>query len=57
MLISSVPPADRAQKSLGLVGGGPDYAPVDGFQAPDVPAKMYKYSADGRLFAVVLPTG
>jgi translation initiation factor 2A len=49
--------AFRAQKSLGLVGGTPNYLPVDGFQVPDVPARTYHYSADGRLFAYGLPTG
>ncbi|KAJ6567105.1 eukaryotic translation initiation factor eIF2A-domain-containing protein [Mycena capillaripes] len=45
----------RAQKSIGLVGGSPDYvaAPID---VPDVPARIYHYSADGRLYAYALPT-
>ncbi|KAF8179670.1 eukaryotic translation initiation factor 2A [Pholiota molesta] len=47
--------AFRAQKSLGLVNGTPDYAPVAGFVAPDVPARMQNYSADGRLYAYALP--
>ena len=47
---------DRAQKSLGLVSGAPDYAPVSGFQSPDVAARTYAYSADGRLYAYALPT-
>lgn len=47
----------RAQKSLGLIGGTPNYLPIEGFQGPDVPARTYQYSADGRLFAYGLPTG
>ncbi|KIJ63412.1 hypothetical protein HYDPIDRAFT_168589 [Hydnomerulius pinastri MD-312] len=47
--------AFRAQKSLGLVGGTPDYLPVTGFAGPDVPARTYHYSSDGRLFAYALP--
>ena len=47
--------AVRAQKSLGLVNGTPDYSPVAGFIAPDVPARMQNYSADGRLYAYALP--
>lgn len=45
----------RAQKSLGLVGGTPDYSLVPGFAVPDVPARTYHYSADGRLYAYALP--
>ncbi|KAH7908360.1 eukaryotic translation initiation factor eIF2A-domain-containing protein [Hygrophoropsis aurantiaca] len=48
--------AYRAQKSLGLVGGTPDYVPADGFLGPDVPARTYHYSTDGRLFAYALPS-
>ncbi|KAH9483473.1 Eukaryotic translation initiation factor 2A [Psilocybe cubensis] len=48
--------AFRAQKSLGLVNGTPDYTPVAGFVAPDVPARTQAYSADGRLYAYALPT-
>ncbi len=48
--------AVRAQKSLGLVSGSPDYVPVSAFVAPDVPARIYLYSADGRLYAYALPT-
>lgn len=47
--------AYRAQKSLGLVNGTPDYTPVAGFVAPDVPAKTQAYSLDGRLYAYSLP--
>ncbi|KAF8985258.1 eukaryotic translation initiation factor eIF2A-domain-containing protein [Cyathus striatus] len=47
--------AYRAQKTLGLVGGSPDYIPIQGFEAPDVPARTYVYSADGRFFAYALP--
>lgn len=45
----------RAQKSIGVVGGSPDYEPVKGFEAPDVTARTFSYSPDGRLFANVLP--
>ncbi|KAG5640917.1 hypothetical protein DXG03_006629 [Asterophora parasitica] len=48
--------AFRAQKSLGLVNGTPEYNPVPGFIAPDVPARTFHYSADGRLYAIALPT-
>ncbi|GLB35631.1 putative functions in the early steps of protein synthesis of a small number of specific mRNAs [Lyophyllum shimeji] len=48
--------AFRAQKSLGLVNGTPDYDLVPGFTGPDVPARTFHYSADGRLFAYALPT-
>ncbi|CAA7260971.1 unnamed protein product [Cyclocybe aegerita] len=48
--------AFRAQKSLGLVNGTPDYTPVGGFVAPDVPARTQSYSADGRLYAYALPS-
>lgn len=48
--------AVRAQKTLGLVNGSPDYVPISAFVAPDVPARMYTYSADGRLYAYALPT-
>ncbi|KAF8635663.1 hypothetical protein AX15_000291 [Amanita polypyramis BW_CC] len=47
--------AFRAQKSLGLVGGTPGYAPLPAFVAPDVPARTYIYSDDGRLYAYALP--
>ncbi|KAF9528219.1 eukaryotic translation initiation factor eIF2A-domain-containing protein [Crepidotus variabilis] len=46
----------RAQKALGLVNGTPDYAPVAGFEGPEVSAKTQSYSLDGRLYAYVLPT-
>ncbi|RDB19482.1 Eukaryotic translation initiation factor 2A [Hypsizygus marmoreus] len=48
--------AFRAQKSLGLVNGTPNYDLVPGFVAPDVPARTFQYSADGRLYAYALPT-
>ncbi|THU92743.1 translation initiation factor eIF-2A [Dendrothele bispora CBS 962.96] len=48
--------AFRAQKSLGLVGGTPDYTPIPGFTNPEVPARFYSYSADGRLYAYALPS-
>ncbi|KAF9005318.1 translation initiation factor eIF-2A [Hymenopellis radicata] len=48
--------AFRAQKSLGLVGGTPHYNPIPGFEVPDVAARSYTYSADGRLYAYTLPT-
>jgi len=47
----------RAQKSLGLVGGTPNYETLDNFQAPDVPARTYHYSPDGRLYAYAVPSG
>ncbi|KAI0648493.1 translation initiation factor eIF-2A [Trametes meyenii] len=49
--------AYRAQKSIGLVGGTPNYDHIDSFQPPDVPARTFKYSSDGRLFAYAIPTG
>ncbi|KAJ3544828.1 hypothetical protein NM688_g5699 [Phlebia brevispora] len=49
--------AFRAQKSFGLVGGTPNYQPVEAFQGPDVPARTFRYSSDGRLFAYVIATG
>ncbi|KDQ59846.1 hypothetical protein JAAARDRAFT_126728 [Jaapia argillacea MUCL 33604] len=51
--------AFRAQKSLGLVNGSPNYDPVEAFQAqaPEGPSRLYQYSADGRLFALAIPTG
>ncbi|KIK93037.1 hypothetical protein PAXRUDRAFT_829393 [Paxillus rubicundulus Ve08.2h10] len=48
--------AFRAQKTLGLVGGTPDYLPVPGLVCPDAPARTYHYSNDGRFFAYALPT-
>jgi hypothetical protein len=55
-LFSLSPLAVRAQKSLGLVTGSPDYASVAGFVAPSESARTYTYSADGRLYAYALPT-
>ncbi|KAH9842442.1 eukaryotic translation initiation factor eIF2A-domain-containing protein [Rhodofomes roseus] len=49
--------AFRSQKALGLVGGTPNYEPLDHFQAPDVSARTYQYSADGRLYAYAVPSG
>ncbi|KAI0728858.1 eukaryotic translation initiation factor eIF2A-domain-containing protein [Fomitopsis betulina] len=49
--------AFRAQKTLGLVGGTPNYEPLSQFAAPDVPARTFQYSADGRLFAYAVPSG
>ncbi|KAJ7142141.1 eukaryotic translation initiation factor eIF2A-domain-containing protein [Mycena crocata] len=45
----------RAQKSIGLVGGSPDYIVAPNFEVPEVPARIYHYSADGRLYAYALP--
>ena len=45
----------RAQKSLGIVGGSPNYEVVKGFDAPEATARTYTYSPDGRLYAYVLP--
>jgi hypothetical protein len=47
---------DRAQKSLGLVGGAPNYDPLEGFTAPEGTARTWKYSADGSLWVCALPT-
>ncbi|KAJ7712124.1 eukaryotic translation initiation factor eIF2A-domain-containing protein [Mycena maculata] len=47
--------AFRAQKTIGLVGGSPDYVVAPNFEVPDVPARIYHYSADGRLYAYALP--
>ncbi|PCH38525.1 translation initiation factor eIF-2A [Wolfiporia cocos MD-104 SS10] len=49
--------AFRAQKYLGLVGGTPNYEPIENFQAPDVPTRTYRYSPDGRLYAYAIPSG
>ncbi|KAH8100320.1 translation initiation factor eIF-2A [Cristinia sonorae] len=49
--------AFRAQKTLGLVGGTPAYDPIENFKGPDVPARTYQYSSDGRLFAYAEPSG
>ncbi|KAF8209299.1 eukaryotic translation initiation factor eIF2A-domain-containing protein [Mycena galopus ATCC 62051] len=46
----------RAQKSIGLVGGSPDYIVAPNFEVPEIPARIYHYSADGRLYAYALPT-
>ncbi|KAF5349578.1 hypothetical protein D9756_008884 [Leucocoprinus leucothites] len=43
-------------KTIGLVSGSPDYVPLSGFVAPDVPVRTNAYSADGRLYAYALPT-
>ncbi|KIO20385.1 hypothetical protein M407DRAFT_29964 [Tulasnella calospora MUT 4182] len=47
--------AFRAQKSLGLVGGAPDYNVLEGYPPPEATARTYKYTPDGKLFAVALP--
>ena len=39
------------------MGGTPNYEPLSQFPAPDVPARTYQYSADGRLFAYAVPSG
>ncbi|EIN07884.1 translation initiation factor eIF-2A [Punctularia strigosozonata HHB-11173 SS5] len=57
MAVPSQQYAFRAQKSLGLVGGTPDYAPLEAFKAPESAARTYQYSSDGRLFALALPEG
>lgn len=49
--------AVRAQKTLGLAGGSPSYDPLEAFAGPEVPARTYQYSPDGRLFAYAVPTG
>ncbi len=47
----------RSQRSVGLVGGPPTYDLVEAFQAPDATTRTYKYSPDGRLFALAVPSG
>ncbi|SRR5713226_5662016 len=47
----------RSQRSVGLVGGSPTYDLVEAFQAPDTTARTYKYSPDGRLFALAVQSG
>ncbi|CEL54542.1 Eukaryotic translation initiation factor 2A OS=Schizosaccharomyces pombe (strain 972 / ATCC 24843) GN=SPBC4B4,04 PE=3 SV=1 [Rhizoctonia solani AG-1 IB] len=49
--------AFRSQKQLGLVGGLPEFAPIDAFDKPPTTSRTYAYSQDGRLFAYILPTG
>jgi translation initiation factor 2A len=48
--------AFRAQKSLALVAGSPNYAPLQNLVVPDAPVRTHVYSADGRLYAYALPT-
>ncbi|KAF7315000.1 Eukaryotic translation initiation factor 2A [Mycena indigotica] len=47
----------RAQKTIGLVGGSPDYIVAPNFEVPEVPVRTYQYSADGRLYAYALASG
>ena len=49
-------PVVRAQKNLGLVGGTPNYEPLEAFKGPDGPARTYQYSSDGRLYAYAIPS-
>ncbi|CAE6434537.1 unnamed protein product [Rhizoctonia solani] len=49
--------AFRSQKQLGLVGGLPEFAPIDAFDKPSATSRAYTYSQDGRLFAYILPAG
>ncbi|KAI9511541.1 translation initiation factor eIF-2A [Russula earlei] len=49
--------AFRAQNSVGLVSGSPTYDLIESFKAPDVTTRTYKYSLDGRLFALAMPSG
>jgi len=49
--------SDRAQKSLGLIGGLPNYEPVEGFIPPEETARTWQYSQDGKLWACALPSG
>ena len=49
--------AVRSQKQLDLVGGGPSYEPLDGFERPDATARTYQHSPDGALFAYAVPAG
>ncbi|KAG8963572.1 hypothetical protein FRC03_002827 [Tulasnella sp. 419] len=46
----------RAQKSMGVVGGGPDYVPSEGFQSPEGFVRTYKYTVDGKLLGYALPS-
>ncbi|KIL68462.1 hypothetical protein M378DRAFT_8534 [Amanita muscaria Koide BX008] len=48
--------AFRAQKSLGLVAGSPNYSPLPNLLVPDSPARTFAYSDDGRLYAYALQT-
>jgi translation initiation factor 2A len=48
--------AFRAQKQMGLIGGTPDYVPVEAFQKPDAFVRTFQYSPDGSLLALALPT-
>ncbi|EIM82349.1 translation initiation factor eIF-2A [Stereum hirsutum FP-91666 SS1] len=41
---------------MGLVDGSVNYEPIEGFQVPDVSARTYQYSPDGRFYAYALPT-
>lgn len=47
----------RSQRFVGLVGGSPTYDLVEAFQAPDASTRTYRYSPDGRLFALAVPSG
>ncbi|KAL5636256.1 hypothetical protein ACGC1H_004913 [Rhizoctonia solani] len=49
--------AFRSQKQLGLVGGLPEFAPIDAFDKPSTTARTCTYSQDGRLFAYIIPEG
>ncbi|KAJ1310565.1 hypothetical protein OPQ81_007294 [Rhizoctonia solani] len=49
--------AFRSQKQLGLVGGLPEFAPIDAFNKPSATSRGYTYSKDGSLFAYIVPTG
>jgi len=35
----------------------PDYELMKGFESPTTAAKMFMYSADGRLFAYIIAEG
>ncbi|KAG9092336.1 hypothetical protein FRC06_000142 [Ceratobasidium sp. 370] len=47
--------AFRSQKQLVLVGGLPEFDPIDAFEKPSANSRFYKYSNDGQLFAYILP--
>jgi len=49
--------AYRSQKTLGLLGGTPDYESLKGFESPPATCRLFSYSSDGRLFAYIVPEG
>ncbi|GAA6062758.1 hypothetical protein JCM10212_005554 [Sporobolomyces blumeae] len=57
MSAPSIQYATRSLKQLGLINGPPSWQPVAQFQKPEGAVKVYRYSADGRLFASCTATG